>query len=187
MKRVSSVVFGLCCLLSSACGDDPQPRPRYGAPEAIAGNSQVSTLSDDQKRELCQSFDVYANTYVDLDAVAYVACLPVAIWTTLTEEACQASFDQCVATFPKPISVAATAHTETMCFQSLEQCNATVAQVEGCANVNVDRVLEIFSGWSCARVGDPQLKAMSQPMSDLVNVCVDVNDACNQFAAVGPD
>jgi hypothetical protein len=187
MSILWRLVFATLVICGSACSDDPEPRPRYGAPEAIAGNSQVSTLNTEQKRELCASFDAYTSTYVDLSSVAYLACLPVAIWTTLDEAACRASLDGCVKGFPKPIAVSVTARDENLCFQSLAQCNATVAQLEGCANVNVDAALQVISSWTCARVTDPEVKAMAAPMADLVNVCADVNGACNQFATVGPD
>lgn len=174
---VSALLFG--------CGDGSETRPRYSS--GVAGDAQVSTLDDTQQRELCESFDVYATTYVDLEAIAYLACFPAAVFTTATPEACQSALDQCVAAFPDPITVTATAHSEQLCFSTLDQCNATVAQLEGCANVNVDRALEIYRTWSCGRVTDPEFRSQAEAMNDLVNVCADVDAACNRFAEVGPD
>ncbi len=176
----------LVAILAAACSGGSTTRPRYDAALPDAGAATpVSALSMQDKQQLCRSFDVYANTYVDLDAVAYLACLPVAIFTTVNEQACQASLNNCLALFPKPITVSATAHTDSLCFQSLDQCNATVAQLQGCANVNVDRALEVYQGWSCNRASDPAYRQMAQAMSSTVQVCTNVNNSCNQFAQVG--
>lgn len=147
-------------------------------------SAPVSTLNDDDLREICSTFDGYVNTYVDLDAVAYVACLPVSIVTSLDNETCESNLRNCMSLFPRPIQVSARAQSDQVCFENLKQCEATVGQLEGCVNVNVDLAVNILDRLSCNRANDPNYRAMVQPMADLVNVCADVNDACNQFATV---
>lgn len=144
----------------------------------------VSTLNDEDLREICSTFDGYVNTYVDLDAVAYVACLPVAIVTSLDNETCESNLQNCMSLFPRPIQVSARAQSDEVCFENLKQCEATVEQLEGCVNVNVDLALNILDRLSCNRAGDPNYREMVRPMADTVNVCADVNDACNQFSSV---
>jgi hypothetical protein len=124
------------------------------------------------------------NTYVDLSTVAYISCLPVAIVTSVNDEQCQASLQQCMSLFPTPIHVSARAQSDQVCFQNLKQCEATVSLLESCVNVNVDLATTVLDRLSCNRANDPNYRAMVQPMADLVNVCADVNDACNQFADV---
>lgn len=167
-------------LLIGAC--DESRRPRYVS--GVDPTAPVSTLDDAQLREICTSFDGYVNTYVDLSTVAYISCLPVAIVTSLNSEACEATLQQCMNLFPTPIQVSARAQSDQVCFENLQQCNASVALLESCVNVNVDLAITVLDRLSCNRAADPNYRATIQPMADLVNVCADVNDACNTFADV---
>lgn len=167
-------------LMTAGCSESRRPRYVSGVDQG----APVSTLDDSQLREICTSFDGYVNTYVDLSTVAYIACLPVAIVTSLNDEQCQATLNQCVNAFPTPIHVTARAQSDQVCFENLQQCDATVALLETCVNVNVDLAISVLDRLSCNRANDPNYRAMVQPMADLVNVCADVNDACNTFADV---
>lgn len=168
------------------CGDSDESRPRYDSGQS--GDTNVSMLDDTQRMQLCESYDAYVNTYVSLDAVAYLACLPAAIWTTTTTEACNASLQNCLSLFPRPIQVSARAESREMCEGTLNQCQASVAQLEGCINVNIDVALQVYDQWSCDRVNDPEVRDMAAPNGGLVSVCSDIDSACNRFATVnGPD
>jgi hypothetical protein len=181
-KLLSVTVLGLCLL---ACGKSSDTRPRYVSNVSGAGTTQpVSNLSTAQATEICKSYDAYVNTYVDLDAIAYLACIPAALFTSATREACQASLQNCMAVFPKPIQVSAKAQNVQVCANTLAQCQATVGQLDGCINVNVDRALAVINTWSCDMVGNPSYRAMVQPTGGLVNVCTDLNSACGNFAQV---
>jgi hypothetical protein len=190
-NRNASLVFSVILATAlAACGDGDKPRRPYKTDvNGVMDTQMVNTLSDQQIMQICGQFDAYATTYVDLDAVSYLACLPTAIFTSPTKEICQQTFASCRAAFPKPITVTVTAHDTQMCFQSLKDCNATVAQLDGCANVNIDQALAVYGNWSCDFVGNPQMKLMAQQVmtGNTVSVCTSVNAACNQFAAVGPD
>lgn len=163
-----------------ACDEDRRPRYSSGVDE----QTPVSDLSDDDLRQICSSFDGYVNTYVDLSAVAYIPCLPVAIVTSVSSEDCENRLHDCVSLFPEPIRVVARAQSDEVCFENLETCTASVGLLEDCVNVNVDLALTVFDRFSCDRAGDPNYRSSVQPMADLVNVCADVNDACNTFADV---
>lgn len=180
----SSFVSGVACLLiTAACSSDPEPRPRYAT--GLDGSAQVSSLDDDDLQQICESYDVYVNTDVDLEQIAYIACLPTAFFS-LTPEACRTSLNNCMALFPK-IKVSAKADDRQVCAQTLRQCQAKVADLEGCVTVNVDRVLDIATVWSCDRVTDARYRDMVQS-NGLVNVCTNLDSACNGFAAVqSPD
>lgn len=181
-NRVGLSLLGACAL--SACSESERPRYSSGVDQGVP----VSSLDDSDLREICSSFDGYVNTYVDLDAVAYVACLPLAIITSLDDETCQNNLNNCMQLFPRPIQVSARAQNEQMCFDTLRECEASVAQLEGCVNVNVDLALNILDRLSCNRANDPAYREMVRPMANLVNVCADVNNACNTFSSVqAPD
>lgn len=174
------VVLSLVGVLVAACDEDRRPRYSSGVDEQVP----VSDLGDDDLRQICSSFDGYVNTYVDLSAVAYIACLPVAIVSSLNSEDCESTLRNCVSLFPEPIHVVARAQSDEVCFENLQQCEASVGLLEDCVNVNVDLALNVFDRFSCDRAGDPNYRSSVQPMADLVNVCADVNDACNTFADV---
>lgn len=180
------VAFTLTVTLA-ACGKASDTRPRYVSNVTGADATQpVSNLSTAQAQQICKSYDAYVNAYVDLDALAYLSCIPGALFTTTTREACQASLQNCIAIFPRPIQVSAKAQTVQVCTDTLVQCKASVAQLDGCVNVNLDRALAVINSWSCDMVGNPTYKAMVQPTGGLVNVCTNVDGACNNFAQVGP-
>ncbi len=173
---------GLCL---AACGKSSDNRPRYAS--SIAGaapTAPISSLNATQIQQICSSYDAYVNAFVDVNQLAYLACIPGALFGSLTREACQTSLANCMAVFTPPVQVSAKASNVQVCASSLAQCQATVAQLDGCVNVNVDRALAVVTSWSCDMVGNPTYKAMVQPTGGLVNVCADVNGACNNFAQV---
>lgn len=182
---VRSVLSSVLVLGALGAGCDDDERPRYSS--GVDTEGPVSELDDDDLREICSSFDGYVNTYVDLDAVAYIACVPVAIVTSLNSESCEQNLHNCMALFPTPIQVSARAESDAVCFENLQQCEATVSQLEGCVNVNVDLALDIIDHLSCSRAADPNYREMVRPMADLTSVCTDVNAACNDFSNVPID
>ena len=173
----------LSCV-AAGCGSSDSGRGRYVS--GVDGNRDVSTLDTMAKQQLCATFDTHVSTYVDLEAVAYVSCIPAAIWTSITPAACSQKLADCMAIFPKPITVDATLHSDNACFASLAQCQTTVAQLEGCVDVSLDRALSILDTWTCDLAGNPGSRQVAAPTPD-TRVCTSVNAACNQFAAIGPE
>lgn len=185
MQR-SGWVFGLSASVLLACAEGTSDRPEYttgiDAPE-----QEVSTLDDRQLETVCESYDVYVETYVDFDTIAYVACLPPALVLSGSQDECERRLDACMGLFPDPISIGATLQSQELCVRDLQECNATVAELEGCVNVNLDGFLDI-SDWSCALFGDAEAVASARKSMDSVRVCSELNDACNRFAKVrGPE
>lgn len=184
MRWVVGVIAAGTALVG--CDDDDRRRPYESGVDG--GTAPVADLSDDELRQICSSFDGYVNTYVDLSTVAYAACLPLSIVSSLDSETCEYNLDQCVQRFPKPVTVVARSQSDEVCFDNLKDCQATVAQLEGCVNVNVNVVLDILENISCLRAADPEYREMVRPMTELTTVCADINAACNQFADVqAPD
>jgi hypothetical protein len=90
--------------------------------------------------------------------------------------------------FPEPIEVRANAQTAELCVAQLASCQASVADLEGCINLNLDLVFEILDDWSCALYGDPQVEQQAQRMMNVVEVCADLDAACNRAATpLAPD
>jgi len=172
-----------------ACGDDDDGRPRYSVQiDGIGGVTPVTTLAVGDQRALCESYDVYVETYVDLGALAHLTCLPPALLFGGSRAGCERSLSQCVAAFPSPIAVRASAQAVDVCIAELATCQASVADLEGCINLNLDLLFEILEDWSCALYGDDGVERQAREMMDLVQVCADLDAACNRAAApLGPD
>ena len=183
IRKENTIALAGLLLAAVGCGASDSGSTRYVS--GVDGNKDVATLDATEKQQLCDSVDAYVSGFVDLDAVAYVACIPGAIWTTTTPEACRQSLSNCMALFPRPIQVDAKLQSDAACLSSLAQCQTTVAALEGCVDVSLSRTLSVLD-WSCELAGDPSARAMAEPRSD-VQVCTSVNAACNQFAEPGPE
>jgi hypothetical protein len=164
------------------CAEGVSDRPKYST-ELESPDQTVTTLSQKQLEQVCESYDVYVETYVDFDTIAYVACLPAALVLSLTRAECEQRLDACTSLFPDPIMVKGAVRSQELCVADLQQCNATVAELESCVNVNLDSFIDI-SDWSCNRIGDEAVVEQARQSMDTVRVCQDLDDACNRFAMV---
>ena len=169
-------------IVLSACAEGESDRPDYTT-GIDAPNQNVAMLDDTQLEEVCESYDVYVETYVDFDTIAYVACLPAALVLSQTREQCEQALEACMSVFPEPIQVSGTVRSQELCVNDLQECNATVAQLESCVNVNLTDFLDV-SGWNCDLIGDASAVAMARESMDTVRVCADLDDACNRFSMV---
>lgn len=166
----------------TACAEGASDRPAYTT-GIDAQDQNVASLDDTQLEAVCESYDVYVETYVDFDTIAYVACLPPALVLSQTREQCEQALDTCMSVFPKPIQVSGMVRSQELCVEDLQQCNATVAELEGCVNVNLTDFIDV-SDWSCDLIGDADAVAMARESMDTVRVCSDLDDACNRFSMV---
>jgi hypothetical protein len=180
------VPIALLCL-AAACDDDDDGRPRYRADVTVDTTTPVSSLDDGELERICRSLDVYVDTHVSFDQVAYIACLPAAIVLGGDAAGCEAQLDDCMALFPEPVAVRAQLRDTQVCYSSLTGCRASVSDLEGCINVNLDLALDIADNWSCSGAGDDDLRARAAEAMDTTSVCADIDAACNDFANLGPD
>jgi hypothetical protein len=174
-------------LLCLACDDDDDTRPRYRAEVDIDTRTPVSSLGERELERICRSLDVYVDTHVSFDQIAYIACLPAAIVLGGSRQGCEQQLDDCMALFPEPIEVQAQLRDTQVCYSSLSGCRASVSDLEGCINLNLDLALEIASNWTCSGAGDDDLRAQAAEAMDTTQVCADIDAACNDFANLGPD
>lgn len=198
MRTTSTQLMVLLLLstlsVSLGCGDDEdEARPRYnsgvtttGASGAGGSTIVVSDLGEDDKSQLCASLDAFVQANLDFDAIAYTACLPAAIVLGGSEQGCEMHLQNCMSVFPPPIMIQAQLQDEEICFRDLDQCNATVAALETCVNVHFDSIWDVL-GWSCAGANSTSTRQAAERAMDTLNVCADLNAACNNFAVVGPD
>jgi len=177
---------GLCLLLVGCGDDDDGPRRRIYS-SGVGGSIEITTLGDNDLAQICETFDVYVEANVGFDAIAYATCLPGAILAGGDEKGCNALLDECMDGFPEPVTVQAQLQDQELCFDSLLDCQATVAELEGCINVNLGFVLDALDAWSCSGVDDEDLRAAAAKAMDTANVCADIDAACKRFAVLGPE
>jgi hypothetical protein len=184
MKRALTLLL----VLSAACDDDDEGRPRYRIDIGSPNDAEVSDLPEEDLDRICESFDVYVDTNISFDAIAYIACLPPAIVLSLGDrDSCQERLDSCTSNFLKPIEVEAQVRNRTLCYSTLRECRASVTSLEGCVNVNLDLALDILDNWTCGGAADDDLRDRAARAMDTVSVCADLDAACARFANPGPD
>jgi hypothetical protein len=183
MRRLCWLGLGFAASGALAgCAEGANDRPDYTT-GIDAQDQSVASLDEMQLERVCESYDVYVETYVDFDTIAYVACLPAALVLSPTRELCESALERCMSVFPKPIQVSGTVRSQEVCAEDLQQCNATVAELESCVNVNLNDFIGV-SDWSCDLIGDAQAVSMARESMDSVRVCADLDDACNRFSMV---
>ncbi len=181
-----SLAAMMVCILGCDGDDDARPRYRANVTPAIGNTTQVSMLEDDELQRVCRSYDAYVETHVSFEAIAYVACLPTAIVLSASPEGCERRLDDCMALFPDPITVSVETGDTRICVDSLRECNASIAEFEGCVNVSLDLALDIVDNWTCRGIDDDRRAEAARAM-DTVSVCAQVDDPCAQAVAFGPD
>lgn len=174
--------------LAAACGDDDdEGRPRYRSGVQGSSTIDVADLDDDDLDRICESLDVYIDTNIDFSAIAYIACLPPAIVFSGGNAAnCERRLDECTKEFPEPIAIQARVRNREVCYSNLQSCRASVADLEGCVNLNLDLALDILD-WSCSGSADEDLRERAARAMDTASICADIDSACRRFAAFGPD
>lgn len=177
----------LLAFLVLGCDDDDEGRPIYRSGVEVEVSSPVAGLGNGELQQICQTLDVYVDTYVSFEAIAYIACLPGAIVLGGGPQGCERLLDQCMDGFPEPIQVQAELQNAEVCYTDLQSCQASVEELEGCINLNLDLAFEILESWTCSGAGSEDLRAEAARAMDTASVCADLDAACNRFATLGPD
>jgi hypothetical protein len=169
----------------AGCGDDEDnERPRYRSDVSVSTDTNVSDLDDDDRRQVCASLDGFVDTQVDFGIVSYAACLPGAILFSGDQDDCEAELARCMDSFVQPIGVSARFNNESVCLAGLATCDdITVADLEGCVNLNLGFAYEILDRLSCGGLSDAE-RDDAQLVMDTVSVCTRVNAACESFSNV---
>lgn len=167
--------------LAAGCSND-RPQLLYTIPVQDAGaDTQVNQLDDSQLQTICDSYANYVEADVSFDTVSHALCLVSAQLASFNPETCQAVFDDCIAGAPDPISVRAQIEDGKTCTGTLRNCDATVDQLQGCLNVQLDTVVGLIDSLACAGAND-QSRAMASDLNGGVSACANLNGQCTQFA-----
>lgn len=155
MGRCMKNAVRLSALLAlAACGSDSS---NSVFSSDLPQDRSVDTLDDQDKRQFCRTLDAHVSVTVGLDEVARIACLPVALFTSTSRQACEELLDSCARDAPKV--TLARQQRENECYDSLAMCEADVGTLEGCVDVNVRALRAVLERISCARFGDSTAQA----------------------------
>jgi hypothetical protein len=183
---ISSALFLVvyACGLAGCGDDEDEGRPRYRSDVNVSSDTNVADLDDDDRRQVCASLNGFVDTQVDFGIVSYAACLPGAILFSGNQDDCEAELARCMDSFIDPIQVSARFNDESVCLAGLATCDdITVADLEGCVNLNLGFAYDILDRLSCGGLSDAE-RNDAQLVMDTVSVCTDVNAACDDFSNV---
>ncbi|MFT3922924.1 MAG: hypothetical protein QM778_10350 [Myxococcales bacterium] len=145
--------IGLLVLAAAACGDDDRDPPPYKS--GVKSDAPVSELSTEDKHKICETYGAHVDAYLDLNQVARAVCLPTSLLLGgTTEQSCEAYLADCTENFIVTGNVSARVQNEAACVASLNTCESSVVELEGCVNVNLNFVYDILDRLSCRRAGD---------------------------------
>ena len=130
--------------------------------------------------QICRSLDAHLNVTISFDEVARLACLPSAILLGGSREGCQAQLDACMQNTPPPLRIQAQARSEQVCYDSLAQCNASVADIESCVNVSLDAAIDFLERVSCAGFANEDVRRTAESMQT-ARGCADVSATCGDL------
>lgn len=168
-------------LAAGACSDDEERKPPPFQ-SGVAADGPVAELSDADKRRLCDQYGAHLGAAVDLRQIAYAFCLPTSLLAGgFSEESCDAFLKDCVDNFPVTGRVqAGLNYDERACLASIDTCDVSVVELEGCVNVNLGLVYDILERLSCRRAGDEGLRSEIDSLN-VGSVCAQPNRACGSF------
>lgn len=176
-----------------ACAEADEGRPSFqievsdDGSDTAANNgtndTRVSTLSDQDLRNVCASYSAFVDAEISFDTIAYASCLPLAIVLGGNRNGCEQRLNDCMAGFPQPISIRTQIQNDGVCLDSLRACNGTVAQLESCVNVNLGLVWDILDRFSCREINENSTQE-AQTVMNTASVCADLDARCTRFTDV---
>ena len=173
---IAPLLFALSC----AEADKTERAPYSAQLDTNVNGQNVNTLTDADLKQVCASYASYVDTQISFDAIAEAACLVPAIILGGTPQGCQQQLDNCMSLFPKPVSIQAQVQSDALCVDSLHSCNGTLADVEGCVNVNLDSLLGVLRTLSCSGLNSNSQQQAAQ-VQDTLGVCANLDAACTAF------
>jgi len=179
--RACATALGLFAgLLTSACGND-DPKPVFSS--GLDDTKPASTLNDDDKRTFCRTLDAHVDVTIGFEEIARLVCLPGALLAG-TRQGCEDVLDTCMRNAPSPITINASASREQTCFDDLDSCEANVATLEACVNVNVGAVRQLLENISCARFGDPKVDRDLTEAMQTAGTCGKASASCGDATQI---
>lgn len=171
-----SCLVGLL-VLSAACDDDERDPPPFRS--GVESQAPVSELTTEQKRQICEQYGAHVNAYVDLDRISRAICLPASLLASLgNEQSCESFLANCMENPPISGLINAQVQNTAACVASLQTCDRSVVELEGCVNFNVDFVYDILSRLSCRRASDNGVMSEARRDQQATSVCAQRDNTC---------
>lgn len=165
-------------LVTAACRNDDGPSPYVSG---VQEPGPVSDLDRADLEQLCRSFEAHVNLNLGYDALAHTLCLPQAPLLSADRASCQRRFDDCTRDLPPPIQLQIDLYDDRTCVNDLRACDATVAELEGCANLSVDWVYRVLQTVTCADAGNAGGRTLVQ---NGASACLNTSPGCRRFVEV---
>jgi hypothetical protein len=166
-------------VLSAACSDDERDPPPFRSGVDASEDTRVSELTTEQKSQICDQYGQHVDAYLDINQVARAVCLPTSlIFGFGSEESCEDFLNDCVRDFPVTGQVSAQLANRTQCIASLDTCDTSVVQLEGCVNFNLDLVYDILNRLSCRRANDSSVMNEAVADQQAASVCAQRDNTC---------
>jgi hypothetical protein len=166
----------------AACGNDDQKRTAYVAPVQDK-SAPVSSLSTQDKQQICQSYEAHVDANIGFDEVVYALCLPIALVGSTDEAGCKNILKTCTDR-PSSASINVNLGNSGACVSNLDACNVTVDQLQACVNVNLDFIYDLLNRLSCDRQGDQDVRNAAADAMGNTSVCANANAGCNNFVQI---
>jgi len=182
MVRPMKNTFAHSCLLgllvsSVACSDDEREPPPYQS--GVTSDAPVSQLSDAQKHQICERYGAHVNAYLDINEIARAVCLPTSLLLGgNSAESCEQFLSDCTDNFIVSGKVNASVNDQAACVSSLNTCQTSVVELEGCVNFNLELLYDILDRLSCRRFNDDEAKEEARKNQQAASVCAQKNMAC---------
>lgn len=172
-RSLLSHSFALVCALYVGCGDG-ESSPSFSS--GVNSNAEADQLDDEEKRQFCGTLDTHVSVTVGFDEIARIACLPAALLTATSRQACEELLDSC-SRGTSGITVSSSERMEK-CYDSLAMCQEDVGTLESCVNVNVAAVRTVLERFTCARFGDDNLERDLERVMDTAAACGQTSASC---------
>ncbi len=182
MVRPMKNVLAHSCLIgllasTVACGDEERNPPPYQS--GVTSDAPVAELSDAQKRQICERYGAHVNAYLDINQIARAVCLPTSLLLGgNSAESCEQFLAECTDNFLVTGKLNATINDEAACVSSLDTCETSVVDLEGCVNFNLELVYDILDRLSCRRFNDDEAKEEARKNQQAASVCSQKHTAC---------
>ena len=176
MTRILQVL-----LVASALGACSSSQPVLDT--GIPNDTQVDELTDAEARQICERAEALANDVFGVDTQHELACTVTGVaYDVANLGTCRDSYADCIA---EPFEgVVADFDCASVTAPMLDDCNATIGDIEACANAQLSIVDDLLDEVSCDLVDDPsRIQTLLAELEGEVTppACEALPEACPTF------